>query len=129
MGEAVLEFKETTDFFDRLDQNVKLGHSVTIRFIGEKPEQNSKLWKRLRKAKNWECLNLEFEKAANHQPTPMTSIASSTMVSRLTGGEILLIAWISTLLTGLFTYAIYKGRTVRLKANDKDGNGGELIIA
>ncbi|HCH6406702.1 hypothetical protein CGK14_24140 [Vibrio parahaemolyticus] len=129
MSRAVLIFEEDSDFFKLLDTNIKRGNIVTIRFENHKPEHNSKLWKRLRNTKSWDLVEAELEKVENNQPTPIASIISSNMKLMLTGGELMLIAWIATLLTALFAYAIYKGRKVRFKVSgDGQGGSGEIII-
>ncbi|MDF4377333.1 hypothetical protein P3378_24315, partial [Vibrio parahaemolyticus] len=83
---AILVFRESSDFFDMMDKNIKRGNSVTIRFNAEKPNQNSKLWKRLSKTQNWGVVKGEFEKIKNNQSTPMSSIIAPDMRSSLTGG-------------------------------------------
>ncbi|HDY7522256.1 TPA: hypothetical protein RQJ54_000116 [Vibrio vulnificus] len=128
---AILVFRESSDFFDMMDKNIKRGNSVTIRFNAEKPNQNSKLWKRLSKTQNWGVVKGEFEKIKNNQSTPMSSIIAPDMRSSLTGGELLLIAWVSTLIAGITVYAIYKGRRIRIKVSGKKGDqdgDGEIVI-
>jgi len=89
-------------------------------FWPRKARGKSKLWPRLRKSENWSLLKNEFEKLKSRKNSPLNNFLSDSMVSRLTGGELILIAWIATLIAAVFFYAIYKNRRIKLKIN-KDG--------
>ncbi|AJY71196.1 hypothetical protein RW64_17365 [Geobacter sulfurreducens] len=129
-GENTLYFREDKDFYNRLDELVKGKHKVVIRFGTEKPGQDSKLWPRLRKCQNWDEIQHQLEQVQQGQSPEIAKIISPGMSAALTGGEILLIAWIALLLTGLLCYAIYKGYRAKVRGRaGKDGQPeGEIIL-
>ena len=57
----------------------------------------------------------ELDTVAGGGTSPIASILAPKMAVGLTGGEILLIAWIATLIAGVFMYGIYKNRKVRFR--------------
>lgn len=114
-----INFSETKEFYKELDSSLKSG-SVVVTFSQERPNEKSKLWPRLKKCHNWNLIEAELSKVKSKQDSPITGMISNNMAATLAGGELLLIAWIATLLTGLIFYGIYKGCKVNLKLNKYD---------
>ncbi len=115
-----LTFSEQDYFFEALDRAVKEdAGSVVVQFPGGLPDQNSKLWRRLRRCANWSEIESELDAVRAGRDSPIRAFMAAGMVAGLTGGEIILIAWIATLLAGIIFYAIYKKRVVVLDGRSK----------
>jgi len=110
-------FNESNEFYSSLDSLLKENKKVTIAFSDDRPSEKSKLWKRLRHCKNWSSINSEFKKIKSGKSSKLSGVISPGFQAALTGGEILLIVWIATLVAGAIFYAVYKGYKVRLKVN------------
>ena len=119
-----MTFNETEEFFEQLDAAVKDGEKVRVLLSEGKPDFDSKLWPRLRKCDNWSEVEDAFKDLKGGKTSPLAKILAETSIQRLTGGEVALLAWIGTLLIGLFAYAIYKGKRVKFVGTgsvSKDG--------
>lgn len=125
-ADGCLSFRENREFFSTLDQLMELGETVRIRFDNDRPDKDSKIWPRLRQCQNWSEIEAELERVRSGQNTPLRSVMSSSMAGCLTGGEIILIAWIATLVAAVLFYAVYKGYKARLKVNRKGEGEIEL---
>ncbi|MEY8200070.1 MAG: hypothetical protein RPS47_12570 [Colwellia sp.] len=117
-----IKFNETESFFKKLDAGVENGN-VLIYFGKNKPGEKSKIWPRLRKCNNWSNFEKEFKKIEKGKSSPLGKVMSVSMTNSITGGELVVIAWIATLIASIFMYAIYKNRDVKFKI--KKGKGGE----
>jgi len=115
-----LIFSETKSFYSNLDDSIKAGR-VSVIFCNDKPDEKSKLWARLRRCKNWNMVESELQKVKESEDSIINNVISPTMGACLAGGEIVLIAWIATLLAGLIFYGIYKECNIKFRAN-KNGD-------
>lgn len=125
MRMQTLTFRESKEFFKLLDDQVKSGGAVIV-FDAERPSSRSQLWPRLRRCQNWNEIETELDRIRQGHESRLNAVLSSQFQAALTGGEILLAAWIATLVAGIVLYAIYKNRKVKLSVG-RDGNG-EIII-
>lgn len=114
---TTMRYIETDQFYDDLDKAVEQGQTVTIEFGEHALVKDSKLWKRLTKCQNWKRVEEELHRIASGGASPLKGALASSMVVGLTGGEIMLIAWLGSLLLGLLFYAVYKGYVI-----DMDGD-------
>jgi len=115
-----LIFSETKLFYNNLDGAIKIG-SVLVIFCNDKPDEKSKLWARLRRCRNWGMVESELQKMKDSEDSIINNMISPAMGAFLAGGEIILIAWIATLLAGLIFYGIYKECNIKFRAN-KNGD-------
>ena len=118
-----IEFEESGNFYAALDNIVK-SSPARIQFNMEQPGPNSKLWKRLRACSNGKDIEKELKNLARGKESALSGAASG-FASIPT---IILIAWIATLATGLSSYAIYKGRKVRVRGSGNGIGGGVEIV-
>ena len=118
-----LIFSENKSFYNQLDTSIKNGGAVVI-FRNEKPDEKSRLWARLKRCKNWRMVEAELEKVKDKKDSVVERVMSPSMTAGLAGGEIILIAWIATLLAGLLFYGIYKECNIKFRAN----KNGEIDI-
>ena len=114
-----LTFSESKIFFNELDEAVKEGQTI-ISFASERPGKKSKLWRRLKQCKNWDQIEQEFKNIQAGNYSALKNVISPAFTAALTGFEVLLIAWIASLLAGIIFYAVYKGFKVRLKTSEGD---------
>lgn len=126
-GKGSITFRESSEFYTLLDQLVDLHECVTICFDKERPNEKSKIWNRLRQCENWSDLEHEFQHLKENKRSPLINVLSPSMTAALTGGEILLIAFIASLVFGVVLYAVYKNYKVKLRVNPETGDG-ELIL-
>lgn len=119
-----LIFSESSNFYKELDNWVEHG-SVTIAFPGERPSKSSPLWKRLAKCKGWDEIQAELENVRAGRKSSLSSLISPSFAMALTGGELFLAGFIVTLIVGFLTYAVYKGRNVKVVVKRKKPNGEE----
>jgi len=118
-----LIFSENKSFYNQLDIAIKKGGAIVV-FRNEKPDEKSKLWARLKRCKNWSMVEAELEKVKDKKDSVVERVMSPSMAGALAGGEIILIAWIATLLAGLLFYGIYKECNIKFRAN----KNGEIDI-
>ena len=109
-----IEFSESNSFYKNLDSQIEKG-KVTVLFKNERPNENSKLWSRLRRCKNWSVIENELEKVKYGKESKIKKLISPSMRACLTGGELILVAWIATLIAGLISYGIYNKCRIKLK--------------
>jgi len=111
-----LIFSETKLFYSQLDNYIEKGNVVVI-FCSDKPDEKSKIWARLRRCRNWDMVESELQRVKEEKESIIKNIISPNMTACLAGGEIILIAWIATLLAGLIFYGIYKECNIKFRTN------------
>ncbi|MFS1423799.1 hypothetical protein [Shewanella sp. 10N.286.48.B5] len=122
-GQKTITFQETEEFYSDLDELVKNKKKVIIKFSGDKMDKDSPLWERLSKCNGWDAVANTIQ----NDSKVASKIVQPNLVSSLTGGELLLLAYFATLIFGLCAYAVYKGRKVRVKGKEGESEG-EIII-
>lgn len=98
-----VEYEETDAFYTNLDELIKGRNTVIIRGVDRQLDSNSKLMTRIQ-----QCVHLDDLSA-----TPKLAACSATIIPVAPA----LIAYVSTLLTGLIGYSIYKGYGFRVKTS------------
>ncbi|TKF14627.1 hypothetical protein FCV43_19475 [Vibrio genomosp. F6] len=120
-GQRTIIFQENDAFYDELDELVKTKKKVIIKFRSDKLDEDSPLIKRFTKCKNWDEIveDIQFNSSVS------SKFFKPQVVTSLTGGELLLIGLIVTLIFGV--YVVYKERklTIRVKKGDQEG---EIIV-
>jgi len=114
-----LYYAENDKFYKELDAAVRGNEVVSIVFQNQKIDVNAKIWKRLRKCKNWSEMEAKLRNPESASRENLKGYFTPGVVGLL-ATEALLIAFIATLISGLVFYAIYKNKSVSLKV---DSNG------
>ncbi|MDM5150215.1 hypothetical protein [Aeromonas salmonicida] len=102
-----VEYEETDAFYTNLDELIKGKNAVIIRGVDRQLDSRSKLMTRIQ-----QCVHLDDLSA-----TPTLAAGALACSATIFPVVPALIAYVSTLLTGLIGYSIYKGYGFRVKTS------------